>query len=309
MESDYLVLSKNKFLNESNCSIALIINDEEINNLIKTKDENIFLYKKPLPISRIKKIYFTDNAQKVKTINNINRGVGFISEKLIEIVSKDYYKLDIGLLNIEKYNDNYSPEIENKIKTYNNVLGGLAFVRYDLEGKYFKNYLSILTHFNHFIESERESKRKEERYNKYDGAFTQSGDFWSNLSPYLYRRISEEDILDSAKQESIDIEKSNGLSNYRNIDDKSITYKLAILNNYGQSNKRKDINDLISDFKNEKILKEKQEGISLIFGINNGYSGLRNEYYDKIVKFKMDSLFDYYSIESVFQPKLLVKKK
>ena len=293
INSDYLVLSKNKFLNNSNCSIKLILTNEDITSLAELEDSNVFLYSKPIPISRIKKVYFLNEEQKKKTIDNINRGTAFISENFIEIIEE----ASINVNTSNDYNNKYSSELESKIKTYNEMLGGLAFVRYTLEGEYTENYFSILSHFNNFI-----GIQIENRYDKYDGAFTHNGDFWSKLSPLLYENISEEDVSNFSKQEKVDIEKSNGIFKYEIIDSKTITYKLAILSTYGEnSSKRKKTNDLISDFKNGKIPKEKQEGIALIYGINNGYSNFRNQYDKKIVKFKMDSLLDYYTIESVFQ--------
>ena len=291
IESDYLILSKNKFLNNSNCSIELVLEKEEIDTLVEIENTNIFLYSKPIPISRIKQIYFIDEIQKLKTIDNINRGTAFIPTILSKVIAEENINVDIVI----KDKFNYSDELESKIKTYNHVLGGLAFVKHTLDGEYTKNYFSILSHFNSSI-------GKKNRLAGYDGAFTHKGKVWDKLSPLIYENISEDDVERYAKEEDITIEKSNGVFKYENINNKSITYKLAILNTYGEdSSKRKKTNDLISDCKNGRIPNEKQEGIALIFGINNGYSSFRNSYDKKIVKFKMESLLDYYTIESVFQ--------
>jgi len=293
IDSDYIVLSKNKFLNDSNCSIELILNKEEVNHLNELEKNTTYLYSKPIPISRIKQVYFRDETQKLKTIDNISRGTAFIPETLSKVIEEASTNIDIVLKDTFKY----TPELESKIKTYNHVLGGLSFVKYTFNREYNKNYFSILSHFNNLIKN-----KINNRFNKYDGAFTHNGDFWSKLSPLLYKNILEEDVLNFADQEKLTIEKSNGIFKYENINNQSITYKLAILNIYGEdSNKRKKTNDLISDCKNGKIPKEKQEGIALIYGINNGYSSFRNQYDKKIVKFKMESLLDYYTVESVFQ--------
>ena len=49
----------------------------------------------------------------------------------------------------------------------------------------------------------------------------------------------------------------------------------------------------------------RSRGVALAFGVNQGYSEFRNEYNIEKkrsqVKFKMDSQFDYYIIESVYQ--------
>lgn len=300
MQGDYLILSKDKFLNASNCSIELILNEEELINF-QDIEKNIFLYSKPIPISRIRKIYFIDEIQKLKTIDSINRGAAFLPGKLIEIVEEASKNIDIKVNNEFKY----SAELESKIKTYNHILGGIAFVRFNDEGSYSSNHFSILSHFNQLIKNKYEQKFHEIVDNKYDGAFTSKGKYWSELSPLLYEAIVDTDVEEYAKKESVFIDKSNGVFKYEFLDDKaklSLTYKLAILSIYGTSStKRKSVDDLLADFANGKISQDKVEGISLIFGINHGYESFRNVYGKKVVKFKMDSLLDYYTIESIFQ--------
>ena len=297
IENDYLILSKNKFLNDSNVSIELILTDGEIESLTDMKN-NVFLYSKPIPISRIKQIYFKDERQKLITIDNINKGVAFIPTTLSRVIGEENVNVDIT---VKKFK--YSPELESKIKTYDHILGGVAFVQYTLENKYSKNYFSILSYFNNFIKD-----KIDNRFDKYDGVFTGNRG-WDKIYPLLYKNILEKDVFNFSNKEEIDIKKLNGIFKYETIDPNSITYKLAILNTYGEDkSKRKNTNDLISDFKNGKIPKEKQEGIALIYGINNGYSSFRNKYDKKIVKFKMDSLLDYYTIESIFQYAINDKK-
>jgi len=140
INSDYLVLSKKKFLNDSNCSIELVLDEEEVNYLTKIEDDNTFLYSNPIPISRVKKVYFIDEEQKLKTIDNINKGTAFIPMTLSKVIEEESISRDI----IVKDTFNYSPELESKIKTYHHILGGLSFARYTLNGEYSKNYfLSI----------------------------------------------------------------------------------------------------------------------------------------------------------------------
>jgi len=299
IESDYIILAKDKFLNNSNCSIEIILNEQEREDL-EQKNNNLFFYKIPIPLSRIKKIFFPNEDEKILNVSDINRGTGFISEKIVEVVNEKNVSVEIEIDNY-KYNE----ELENKIETYNNILGGLAFVRHTQDGQYSENYFSILSHFNKLIEKDYK-KNNFKITNKYDGAFTGIDSnnirFWEELYPLLYEDITEQDVSTFSQKEGISINKLNGVLNYETIKDSSITYKLAILSTYGEdSTKRKKTNDLISDCKNEQISKDKQEGISLIYGINNGYSTFRNQYDKKIVKFKMDSLLDYYTIESVFQ--------
>ncbi|MDQ7046617.1 MAG: hypothetical protein Q9M39_03005 [Sulfurovum sp.] len=143
LPNDYLILSKIKFINNSNCSIELVLNDIELNAIKETENENIFLYKSPLPISRIIKIYFKDEQQKLITVDNIQQGIGFIPDSLILIINEKNYAYTSKLMKEFKYNN----ELEEKIKTYNQVLGGIAFTRYTLDGKYSKTFI-LLFHFS-----------------------------------------------------------------------------------------------------------------------------------------------------------------
>lgn len=125
-------------------------------------------------------------------------------------------------------------------------------------------------------------------------------EFWKKLYAIIYEPINKNDVEKSAKEENITITITAGLFDFEHTKTSTKTYNLAILQNYGaQKSKNQSIDDLISGFKGGKIPKDKQEGISLLIGINNGYQSFRAE--QKFVKFKMDSLLDYYTIESIFQ--------
>ena len=293
--SDYILLSKDKYLNDSDCSIEIILTDEEIKNYLREIDNDLFLYYLPIPLSRLRKIFFLDDIKKRKIIFDIQAN-GFIPIELVEVKIED--KKEIKLNNIENFE--YNQKLKDKINNYDHILGGLAFARYDINGEYYKIYFSLLSYFNNFIKKELD-KNQIEIEDKYKGAFDGSGS-WREIYPLLYEQIEETDVLKQAEKEKIEITKNKlGLWEISNIE-KSKTYLLAILNNYGEnSTKRKKTEDLLNNFKNQKIPIEKQEGISLSYGINNGYSKFFNKYDKKIVKFKMDSLFDYYIIESIYQ--------
>jgi len=77
-----------------------------------------------------------------------------------------------------------------------------------------------------------------------------------------------------------------------------------VLATYGE-NKNKRTDNLVSDIHNGIIPINKAEEVALLFGLNNGYSKLRNQYKEAKneypVKFKLDSKLDYYTIESIYQ--------
>ena len=294
---DYLFLSRTPYVEDSNCSIELVLTKNEIDNLKKI-DSDIFLFDKPIPISRIKHIYFCTDEEKKLPLGNIHHGVGYVNNNIIKIVEKtDECISKITIPKIEDFK--YLEDLESKIKEFDQKLGGIAFVRFNTHSKYSENYFSILSFFNKLIKDEYEINNSNKTTNKYDGAFNDDAGFWGKLRPLIYKPITEADVNKVAQEEKINIkEGSAGIFEFTKIDKKTKTYKLAVLCTYGDSGtKRKSIDNLVSDL--ESI--DRQEGISLIFGINNGYSVFHNKYKEKIVKFKMDSMLDYYTIESVFQ--------
>lgn len=301
LSGDYLLLSNIPFVNESDCSIELILTEDEINNL-KEIESNILLLNKPLPISRIKHIYFFTDEKKLLTIAKINDGSGFINEKIVNILENtDKNVLKIEMPEIEKFS--YSNEFESKIKDFDHKLGGLAFGRFNTENKYNINYFSTLSCFNSYIKEEYEKNCIQKSPTSYEGFFNISGK-WKDLASLIYETIEEKDVIISADKEKISILKNDvtGMFELDEIDSKTNTYKLAILSTYGSnSTKRQSIDDLVSKFLSDSRVNKIQEPISLIFGINNGYSVFYNKYKEKTVKFRMDSMLDYYTIESVFQ--------
>ncbi len=62
---------------------------------------------------------------------------------------------------------------------------------------------------------------------------------------------------------------------------------------------------MVTDLTSGAIRADKMENVAILFGLNNGYSKLRNKYKgsvkDRVVKFTMESQLDYYIIESIFQ--------
>lgn len=306
---DYILLSIKKIINKTDCSIEIVINNQENEDYIQaTNDPNIFMYKNPIPISRIKSISFIDELQKTITLSQINRGAGFVPKSITNITEKSNdHIVDINkVINIKNFK--YDDRLETEIKTYNQMLGGIAFMRFSIfNNEYSSNYFSTLSFFNKIIK-EKYKTNNNDIYTGLIGAFTGNGSkMWTQLYPLIYEDIINKDVEDSALRDNINIEKSNGIFKYELLSENhSLTYKLAILNIYGKGkNKRKSIEDLILDFRNGKIPEDKIEGISLIFGINSGYSNFYNQYtlngIKKIVKFELNSQFDYYTIESVFQ--------
>jgi hypothetical protein len=266
----------------------------------------------PLPISRIKKIYFLDEKQMETTVWNINNGAAFIQQHLIAIESNS---------NIEFADDNFvsetssntNGEIEKKINRFDTALGGFAFMK--VGGKNFgavsadfsENYFITLSTFNKVIEEQTIKAEKEKDLNfsrKYLGLFSSNNSEWSKWQLYIYKNIELQEVEEIAEKDGLKIEKKLGLLNIDSIDKHSHLYDIAVLATYGDR-KNKSIDDLVNSLHNGAISENKVEDIAILFGLNTGYTKFRNKYKasnkEYNVKFKLDSKLDYYTIESIYQ--------
>ena len=301
---DFLLVTTHFGTRQTDCCLELIFAKQETDDLIDING-GFYLYEKPLPITRVKRIFFTNIERKEQTITNINMSAAFVPDELVEVVKKEFD--DVPINKLEKPKDIHINSYEKQIKTFNGFLGGFALMR--LAGEeymnYSENYFATLSFLNFAIQQDLEySKIKIDT--RYRGAFTGEGSF-SKIIPYLNKTIEENDIIKIANEENQLILKNNIT---KIIDLNALdrwTYTVAVLNTYGvgSESKKKNIDELIlSNFKSE-IKQGKSEGIALCYGINRGYSAFSNKYSlgenEKIVKFQLNNQLDYYTIESLYQ--------
>jgi len=306
--ADSLLLSESKWVKNSDCSIEVVLTDTEIKDLYKVS-EHFFLYNTPIPISRVKSVCFLDAKQKETTIWNINNGAAFIPESIVSVEkSRDVEGLSENEINAGNEYKSTS-ELSDKIKRFDIILGGFAFMR--LGGKsfmnYSENYFSTLSYFNKLIEEQTQNAAKEKGLkfsNKYTGLFSKHESEWSKWQQYIYQNLDAQEIEALADKEGVKVEKKLGLLKIDSINPSSHLYELAILATYGDR-KNKSADNLVTDLTNGTIFLEKAEDVSILFGLNNGYSKLRNKYKgpvkDSNVKFTLESKLDYYIIESIYQ--------
>lgn len=306
--ADSLLLSESKWVRNSDCSIQVVLTDTEAKELSKVSD-HFFLYNTPIPISRVKSVCFLDAKQKETTIWNINNGAAFIPESIVSVEKNR----DVEVLSDSEINSGNqfktTSELSDKIKRFDIILGGFAFMR--LGGKsfmnYSENYFSTLSYFNKLIEEQTLNAAKEkglEFSSKYTGLFSKQESEWSKWQQYIYQNLDAQEIEALADKEGVKVEKKLGLLKIDSINPNSHLYELAILATYGDR-KNKSVDNLVTDLTNGTIFQEKAEDVSILFGLNNGYSQLRNKYKgtikDSNVKFTLESKLDYYIIESIYQ--------
>lgn len=304
-----LLLSTGKWVRNCDCSIEIVLTNIEFNQLYKVS-EHFYLFNTPIPISRIKSIVFLDAKQKETTIWNINSGAAFVPDSIVTVENdRDIEILTDAEIEAGKESTKSPDEISDNIKRFDIILGGFAFMR--LGGKsfmnYSENYFSTLSFFNKLIEEQTRKALNDKGLNfskKYIGLFTKQESEWSKWQQYIYQNLDAQQIEVLADKEGVPIEKKLGLLKIDSINPSSHLYELAILATYGDR-KNKSADNLVTDLSNGTIAPEKTEEVTILFGLNNGYSKLRNKYKgpenDNNVKFTLDSKLDYYIIESIYQ--------
>lgn len=306
--ADSLLLSAGKWVRNCDCSIEVVLTEAEVQELSKISD-HFYLYNIPIPISRVKSIFFLDAKQKETTIWNINNGAAFVPDSIVSVENNRGIEI-LSDAEIEAGNEFKSiAELSDKIKRFDIILGGFAFMR--LGGKsfmnYSENYFSTLSYFNKLIEEQTLNAEKDKGLkfsNKYIGLFSKQESEWTKWQQYIYQNLDAQEIEVLAKKEGINIEKKLGLLKIDSINPSSHLYELAVLATYGDR-KNKSTDNLVTDLSNGTIAPEKVEDVTILFGLNNGYSKLRNKYKGQIkdsnVKFTLESKLDYYTIESIYQ--------
>lgn len=295
---NYILLSNEKFVQNSDCSIEIVLNN---NDEVPIKiSKNFYLFEKPLPITRIKKVFLKSEALKQQLLFNINDGAAFLPEKLIEV---DASKESINTWQIKNVKNESNNEWNEKLDLFNRILGGFAVMSISgIENTFPVDYFNTLSTFNKLI---KESLLDQSVYtNKnYDWALIKSDKF-TELFEAIHSKIDNSTINYFASKEKIALIKNNGKIVIDKIKKESNTYNIATLGSYGEGT-RMTIDSFISDLVSDKFPSEKKEGLSLMFGINQGYEAFRNKYktqnFEVDIKFKLNSQLDYCTIESIYQ--------
>jgi hypothetical protein len=311
--SDFLLLSTNKWVDDSDCSIEVVLSNVDKEKIIKIS-KNFLLYHFALPISRIKAIYFKNLEQSKVTITNINISTAFIPDHLISI-EKNKNIEPISSIEAKSYTITEEPDnkkIEEFSRKFDRILGSLALMRLagNFPKNYSDNYFHTLSHFNEAIRRDSQKHQEElalKAEDKYlELFFNQGNKDFSELRKHVLSEITIEYLKNIAKAEDIYIEEKKGVVDITSLKNKPFLYFLAILALYGSDSiKCKKTEDLLSDLLSNKIAQEKEEDILTIFGFHNGYSKISNGYKNmgkyEIIKFTLKNKLDYYIIESVYQ--------
>lgn len=296
-----LLLCASALLKETSCSLEVVLTDNEEKEYLDKVSEGFYLYSKPLPISRIKKVYFTEVSQSKRSIYNIEKGDAFVPKELIEI------KTDRDEFNYPEYKDSIEKKQDWTIKNnlYNQVLGGFALLKIGKKSdfkNYSDNYFNFLSYLNKKVEKDCENVPTDDAKKFISVLQIDNDKSKSNFFGHITNELVENHYKEKFNKK---LSTKRGKILIEDIDD-SITYILAILATYGNdSGKTKTINDFIYAVSSKDFREEFIENICFTFGINQGYASFYNKYQfedcEISIKFKLDSELDYATIESVYQ--------
>lgn len=301
----YLLITTKMGTDKSDCAIEIALSEEEINSLIPISEDNdVFLYSKPLPISRIKSVSFNNKANKEQIIAIINISTAFIDNDKVNVVL-DMQKVNLDAINIADIPENLDFSLQ--LNKFNGILGGFALMKLASEEymNYSENYFSTLSFFNTQIEKDLLNSGISIN-KKFHDAFL-GIDKFKALYPLLSKTITESDILNSANIENQTVikDKYTGIIDIDSFE--NMTYILCVLFTYRVGNEAggRKIDTLIANNFKNSIKEDKSEIVALCYGINRGYSSFTKKYSvdgkENDVKFKLNKKLDYYTIESLYQ--------
>jgi hypothetical protein len=295
---ELILLTKNFGCTEADCCLQVVLTDKEIDSLIEVKNE-FFYYEEALPISRVKKIYFAREDQVTRTISNVNLSTAFIPNHIIEYGSTKFADISSGDIMPPADLVPSTHKVRQSFEQYNRILGALALMKVAHEEgcNVSPHYIDTVSKFNKLIESQKGTSIDAKFHKVFDEPTTPA---------FLKESIDSNTLEDEARKNNQTIKKNNIT---RRIDPSNLertTYLCFVLNNYGvgEESRSNKIDELIlNNFSGLKPGYE--ESCALYYGFNRGYAAFNNQYKKEgkteTIKFKMDSLIDYYIIESVFE--------
>lgn len=305
-----ILLSLNKWVKGSDCSMEVVLTLSEFEKLEKAGEDRGFLLMHGfLPVSRIKKVHFLDERQKNTTVWNINNGAAFLPEHLVTVDNEGGLSFVPEPRLRSRKMDPTKDDTKRHAKFFCHVLGGIALMNIGApDGQtYSSHYLSILSLLSNPIREQCSKAQFQHGLmlsRKYHGTIIKDGGEWERWRNLIYQRITVEQVEQLAKDEDFRPPKKLGQFQLDSRWGNPFLYNFAVIATYGDGN-AKSVDNLVSDIVAGKIPAEAREEVALLFGLNYGYARLQNSYrlagIEKDIKFRLRSKLDYYIIESVYQ--------
>lgn len=295
---DFILLTEHFGCSESDCCLEVVLTPGEENSLINVHG-GFFLYESALPISRIKKIFFKKAEQARRTISNITLATAFIPNYLVAEGDNTFANADLNVISAPTDLVSLIDKVKMSYEKYNRILGAMALMRTAHEEgcNYSTHYMDLLSKFNTVVESQK--KEISDIDTKFHKVFEKHPSFLDNIVDF---ETLEREAKD--KKQSINKNKTTKVIDPSNLDNG--VYLCYVLQAYGvgEESHRHKIDELILN--NFTSLKNGyQESCALYYGYNRGYAVFNNLYKkdgkSEVVKYQLNSLLDYYTIESIFE--------
>gem|GEM_PF-4122018 len=262
------------------------------------------LYTGAIPISRVARVHFMDKKQSETTQWNINNGTAYLPSRLLSIdETKSQDNLPANITEKAVLKDSFP----DSVRRFDMLLGSVSFlnVAKAANSPFARDYLAVVGYFNSFIKAELQARVNAgvaTNDDRLTGLYKRENG-WSDVIRVVTEDVDYEVVREAAERAGIQLEERFGLIDIEKIPKSSHVYILALLATYGL-NKPKGVDELVSKVIAAEKDEQKAEEIAAIFGLHLRYSRLRNSYKGKSqaeTKFLLDTRFDYYVIESIFQ--------
>lgn len=303
------------FFDKTQCLLEISFKPTEIKDY---STQDAFVYTKPIPITRVKRIIVTDQSVKEKVCNTVlTQDVGHIPENIFSFFDNSKYrKIDVNDLN----STNAVIDFKNEIEIFDKLLGLFAFIKNqqlyyadstNTISNYSEHFLDAFSIINTEIENRSTNYLKPEFLKAYRKLFDFNNTDDTNPSSYIVNYLYKGGLIDnefiekfftlfagsvSDKKELL-FELKNKLINP--IGKKSALaplfeiskyfYQVAYLYIYGKkgSNDKEILKNLVQD----ELFYSQSEIIFALLGIYYGYKQLRSNETIRFNDPKIERLF------------------
>jgi len=300
--------------------LEVILTKDELKNELKNSNiDGVFYIEKPLPISRIKKIYVQNEKEKEHILRKIDTNQkGFIPESLIEINHfEDKYELPIITMEIKEY--------KKELNQFDKLLGMLSYMKnceyyYVDKNKSFINYssdyFSVVNKFNSFSDISTsdflDDLKKGSIQDKFLKFIIQNKRLDKNFIQTLIDEEADKDI----KQNLISLisDPLNKLEVLKYMQNKGIYFHICMvyINGDKYSNKITNLKSLLNKQVPYQMVQETLAYLGLYYGYqildSNEEITIKDRYLKTFLKnnqlntkFLLNTRFDYFVIESVYK--------
>lgn len=293
----HLLMGGHPAMPDSDCCLELALTDDEHSRLISTPGHWRF-YDGALPITRIRRILFTDRQRMDATLAAVNISTAFLPRHLAAILPKEAIAASGEIPEAPVA----APSQSSALCHFDRFMGAVAMLRLSGEGCCPLAYATAISFFNYVI-------RKTVETNAPDAGFSLHGIFdgsngFSKILPLLGQPIDESAVIDLGQRigEHVKVNPVTRMIMIDRINDRWL-YVAAVLATYGTGAKsrRRRVDELMTS-RFSTIREDLRPLVALCLGYHYGYSTFLKGYgKDCPFKFRLDSRLDYYVIESIFR--------